>query len=254
MGAKGLALATLCVRTICGLILFFYCFRMCDFDLKFDTKYIKQLLKIGYPIAIAMILEFFGFNIVTIIMSRVSSLYAAAQSILITITSATFMVPLAISNAMAIKVGYSNGAKNYLDIKKYSVAGCTFAVGFMSICAMLFLLFPRQIISLFTIDENLIKVCIPVVMMSSIYQIFDGLQVSFSGILKGLKKTLFVTIAIVFGYWVVGIPLGYLLAFKFNFNLLGFWIGLAISIFTMCVVMGMFIRHLLNKLKKEYAN
>ncbi len=254
MGSSGLAVATLTVRTVCGLIIFLYCLRFINFKIKFDLKYVKQLLKVGYPISIAMMLEFLGFNIVTVIMGRISSLFAAAQSILITITSLTFMIPLAISNAIAIKVGYSNGARDFQDIKKYSFAGSMCALIFMTVCAIIFFLFPKEILSLLTCDRELINICLPIILVAAIYQIFDGLQVAFSGILKGLKQTLFVTIAMLCGYWLVGIPLGAVLAFKFHFELLGFWIGLATTIFTMCIVMGIFIAILFKKLKKEYSN
>ena len=253
MGAVGLAIATLLVRTLMGVVMLIYCFRLIDFKFKFDTAYIKQLLKVGSPIAFAMLFEFLGFNLITIFTARISSLYAAAQSVLITITSLVFMVPLAISNAIAIKVGFANGAKNYPDIKNYSFAGCTISFVFMFVSAILFYIFPRFFIGIFTTDEKLVEICVSIIVLASLYQVLDGLQVSFSGVLKGLKQTIYVTGAIILGYWIVGLPLGALLAYKYNMGLFGFWVGIAFAIAVMCLFMGTIIAIRFKKLKKLYS-
>ncbi len=253
MGAIGLAIATLLVRSIMGLILLLYCYKMISFEVKFDIEYVKGLLKVGYPIAIALLLEFCAFNSITVIMGRDSGLFAAAQSIVMTVTSLTFMIPLAISNAIAIKVGYANGAKNYPDLKRYSIAGSTLTTTFMLFCAIILFLFPKPILSLITTDNTLLSISIPVIFIAAIFQVFDGLQVAFSGILKGLKRTLFVTTAILCGYWLIGLPLGWILAYNFNMKLVGFWVGLAISLFAMCLFMGTSVALMFRKLKKEYS-
>ena len=61
----------------------------------------------------AVVIEFIGFNAITVILGRISGIYAAAQNIVCTITSVSFMIPFAISNATAVKVGFANGAKYY---------------------------------------------------------------------------------------------------------------------------------------------
>ena len=253
MGAVGLAISTLLVRTLMGIILLIYTFKLIDFNFKFEKMYVKQILKIGSPIALAMMFEFLGFNVITILTGRISSLLAAAQSILLTIVSLTYMVPLAVSNALAIKVGYANGARNYADIKKYSDAGSIIAVVFMFFAALVLYLFPKIIIGIFTQDTKLIEICTSIILLAALYQVLDGLQVAFSGILKGLKRTLIVTIAIVLGYWFVGLPLGATLAYKYNMGLFGFWVGIAFAIATMCLIMGIAIVYLFKKLRNDYS-
>lgn len=251
-GVVGLAIATVIVRSIMGLALLLYCFKSIKPKVKFDKIYVKQLLKVGYPISIALLLEFCAFNSITIIMGRISGLFAAAQSVVMTITSMTFMVPMAISNAIAIKVGFANGAKNYNELKNYSLAGMGLTFAFMTLCAVIMFLFPKQIISLITSDNQLLQICIPIILIAAVFQIFDGLQVAFGGILKGLKKTLFVTGAIILGYWILGLPLGAILALKYNMQLNGFWIGLAIAILIMAIFMGSAIVFMFKKLKTKY--
>lgn len=247
MGAVGIAVSALLLRTFEGLCLLVYCLSFIRVEKYFEFKYFKNLIKIGMPIAMAILFEFFAFNIITIIMGKVSGIYAASQNILLTITTATFMVPLAISNAIAVKVGFANGAKNFVDLKRYSYVGVSICVGFMALCALSFLLAPKFFINIFTQDEALLKTCVPIMMLAGIFQIFDGLQVSLGGIFKGLKQTKIVMLGDLGAYWGIGLPLGTLLAFKFHMYLFGFWVGLAISLFSLGIIL-LFI--LLKQFKK----
>lgn len=164
-----------------------------------------------------------------ILMGRVDSVYAAAQNVLNVISTASFVIPLSISNAIAVKVGFANGAKNLTDVKKYSITGVALSVGFMVFCGIFFASFPSFFAQIFTNDATLIAIVTPIMYAVAGFQCFDGLQVSCGGILKGLKKTFMVSLANFFGYILVGISLGAFLAFKMHLNLLGFWIGIGIS-------------------------
>jgi MATE family multidrug resistance protein len=250
MGAVGLAIATLLSRSLFGLILFLYCLKIIKIRPYKDLTYFTNLLKIGFPIASAMLLEILAFNLITILIGRVSGVYAAGQNILLTLSTATFMIPLAISNAIAIKVGFANGACNYEDVKKYSVSGIGISVFFMFICALAFIFFPNFFITIFTQDIALIKICVPILILMGFFQVFDGLQVSLGGVFKGLKKTNIVMLGNLFAYWIVGLPLGLLLAYKYNMNLYGFWIGITVSIFSLGIILLLIILREFNLIKR----
>ena len=252
LGVKGLAIATLVVRTFMGLILLWYTLRLMNLNIKLSGSYLKQLIKVGYPISIALALEFFAFNGITIIVGRMGGVFAAAQSIIITISSITFMVPLAISNAIAIKVGYANGARDYSELKRFSVAGVLLTLAFMLFCALLLNSSPEFFVKLFTDEKELLLVSVPVIYVVALYQIFDGAQVAFSGILKGLKMTKLVSVSIFCAYWVMGLPLGFLFAFHYHMDLLGFWIALAISLLIMGIILLSIILVKFAKLRKEF--
>lgn len=247
MGAIGLAVATILSRTLFGLILLFYCLSFIRVKKYRDFSYFSKLLKLGFPIAVAVLLEVGAFNLVTIFVGRISGTYAAAQNILLTISTATFMIPMAISNAIAVKVGFANGACNYVDLKKYSAGGVFMSILFMAICAVGFILFPEFFVKIFTNDSELIRICVPIMLLVGIFQIFDGLQVSLGGVFKGLKKTNIVMLGDFSAYWLVGLPLGFIFAFKYKMDLYGFWVGLAIAIFAL----GLFLLAFLLKYFKS---
>lgn len=237
LGVLGLAIASFIVRYFMGIVLLIYCFRLMNFKNYKDFDYYKSLIKIGIPISCAILVEFVAFNSIAILMGRVSGVYAAAQNLICTLTTVSFMVPLAISNAIAVKVGFANGAGNISDLKKYSFVGIVISVGFMACSAMIFATFPEFLVHLFTQDSTLIKISVPVIYVLAMFQVFDGLQVALSGIFKGIKKTGVVLLSNFIAYWLISIPLGYTLAFKFNLGLRGFWFGLCSAAVILCTIM-----------------
>ena len=249
LGALGLAVASFIVRYFMGFALLIYCFRMMNFNDYKDFEYYKNLIKIGIPISCAILVEFIAFNSIAIIMGRVSGVYAAAQNLVCTLTTISFMVPFAVSNAIAVKVGFANGAGNVKDLKRYSFVGTVICVGFMMCSACVFATFPHFLVGLFTSDSTLVKISVPILYVLAVFQVFDGLQVALSGIFKGMKKTGVVLVANFIAYWLVSIPLGCTLAFKYNLNLRGFWFGLATAAILLCAIMSTMLYKNVKKLE-----
>ena len=157
------------------------------------------------------------------------------------------MVPLAIGNAAGVKVGFSNGAKDYHSLKKYAITAMSMSTVFMASSSFLVASAPGIIVSLFTKDIQLIEVSIPIVYTLCFFQVFDGLQATLAGIFRGLKHTEVVMAANFIAFWLVAIPLGCLLALHFKLELIGFWYALIVSIIILCTIMFV---NLLQRFKK----
>ncbi len=249
MGAKGLAIASLLVRYFMGIVLFIYCFKKIKIQKHKDFNYYKEMLRVGLPSSLAIMIEFVAFNSITVIMGRVSGVYAAAQNIICTITSISFMVPLAIGNATGVKVGFSNGAKQYEDLKRYAYTALIMSAGFMACSALVVATAPGLVTSLFTSDPKLIEVCVPIIYTLCFFQVFDGLQATFAGIFRGLKHTEVVMIANFISFWLIAIPLGCILALHYKFNLIGFWYALIVSTIILCTIMYTNLRRRIKDLE-----
>lgn len=254
LGSRGAAIATLSVRSLMGLVMLVYIFRFIDFKSKIYYDYMKYLIKIGYPIGAALLLEFLAFNLITILVGRESGFLAATHSILTTISSSTFMVPFAISTALSVKVAYYFGANKPDEIKKFTLSGLIMGVGFMAIAGIIFAVFPKQLISLFTNNTDVIKIALPIMMIAAMYQVFDGFQVVMGGVLKGFKMTKFVSNAVFCGYWLVGMPVAIILVQKYKMSLQGYWIALAISLCVMGFLQAFMAQKKFNELKKRIIN
>lgn len=238
MGAIGLAIASLLTRYFMGIVLFIYCFKKIKIQKYKDKKYYIEILKVGAPSSLAILIEFVAFNSITVIMGKVAGFWAAAQNIICTITSVAFMVPLAIGNATGVKVGFANGAKDYLSLKKYVFTALSLSTVFMICSSIVVASAPGVIVSLFTKDIELVKVSIPIVYTLCFFQVFDGLQATFAGIFRGLKQTNIVMIANFVAFWLIALPLGYLLAINYNLQLIGFWYALIVSVIIQCAIMS----------------
>ena len=253
LGVKGLAIASLIVRTVGGIALLIYCIPFLKGHSKRTKTYIKELLKTGWPISFALFFEFLGFNITAVLVGKFSSMLAAAHNIIITITSLTYMFPMSVSNAMAIKVGFANGEKNMTDIKRYSLAGIYLSVIFMALNTLAYIFFPEFLLSLFTNDKNVILTALPIINIVHCYLFFDGIQCCCVGSLKGLKDTKPIMFTMAISYLLIGIPTGCILAFKFNIVLIGFWSGLALALFTACIISSTILLFRIKQMQKISA-
>ena len=258
MGVIGLAIASLITRYFMGFVLFFYAvyinkkkypqaLQKSTLSKREVYAFHKGLIKIGFPASIAILIEFVGFNFISIVMGRISAVYAAAHSILCTLSNLSFIIPFSFSIATSVKVGYTNGAKDYGELKNYVRTGLGMCFSVMVLSAVIMGLFPKFLISLFTNDTSLVNVCVPVVTVLCYFQVFDGMQIALSGIFRGLKNTKVVMLSNFIGYWVISIPLGCILGLKYHMNLYGFWWGILTAALITSAIM---YTNLIIKLKR----
>lgn len=252
LGVKGLAIATLTVRTIQAIVLFVYCMPFLRNSVRSTKNYIKDLIKTGWPISLALFAEFLGFNITAILVGKFSALFSAVHNIIITMSGITYMIPLSISNAIAIKVGFANGEKNIQDVKRYSAIGAMIVLAFMLASTIIYLKFPVQLIKIFTNDALVIKTGLPLISIVVCYLIFDGIQASSAGALKGLKQTKPIMYSTMFSYLFVGIPMGCVLAYHYHIVLVGFWSGLATALFVASIISTTLLIYNIKKIAKKY--
>ena len=105
----------------------------------------------------------------------------------------------------------------------------------MALMALTLLLFPHQLMGIF-IDRNLeenarvIELGVSFLVVAAVFQIADGAQVVGAGMLRGLHDTRVPMFIAGGGYWVVGIGIGSYLAFGLGWDGLGIWIGLAVGL------------------------
>lgn len=249
MGAKGLAVASLITRYFMGFVLLIYCCKRLVIQTGKVVGYYKDLIKVGLPFSLATFVEFAGFNVISVVMGRISGIYAAAHNLMCTLTSVAFMIPLAISNALAVKVGFTNGAIYFKSLKKYAYTGLGISALVMFCSAVVLGLFPEVFIRLFTNDTNLINICIPIVYVLCFFQMLDGLQVTLAGVFKGLKNTKIVMFSNILSYWIIAFPLGCILGLYYKMNLLGFWCSIFVSSLILCVIMFLVMRKKFSEFK-----
>jgi MATE family multidrug resistance protein len=226
----GLAWASLTVRTFMGLGLFVIAYKWWKSPFHIDWSFMKEMWKLGGPISISLFFEIMAFCSVTLLVGKFPSYQTAANNLALNIGSLAFMIPLSISAAVGVKVGHAFGERNKHAILTYAQASLFASFVFTFCMGCVFYLFPHAIMSLYTDDHLVLEWAKKLLFWVACFQLFDGAQVTITGILRGLSITRAASICIFIGYWIIGLPLGYYLGFEGGLEAQGFWIGLATSL------------------------
>ena len=191
---------------------------------------IVEILGLGGPVGIALFMEGSIFTTVSLFIGQLGVGLVAAHQVALSFTGLLFVVPLSLSFGVTIRVGQALGAGGYEEAISRTVVGITLSIFWGVAAALLILLFPTVIIGLYSNDPVVIRSAAPLLVYAAIYQVSDALQVSANGALRGYKDTRVPMVLIGIAYWVIALPLGYILGMT---NLLtpamgpsGFWVGL----------------------------
>ncbi len=239
---EGLAWASLSVRMFMGLGLFLFAYKWWRSNFLIDWSFMKEIWKIGGPISISLFFEIMAFCSVTLFIGKFAEIQTAANNLALNIGSLAFMVPLSVSAAASVKVGHAFGERNKNSILVYSQVSLFASFVFTLLMGLSFYFFPHAIMSLYTSDELVLDWAKKLLFWVACFQLFDGAQVTISGILRGLSITRAASVSIFIGYWLVGLPLGYYLGFYSGLEAQGFWIGLAISLAVVAIMLGVILR------------
>lgn len=191
-----------------------------------EWRYISELLRIGTPIGISMTMEVTMFAVVGLIMGSLGTFAVAAHQIALNFASVTFMLAFGLSAAITVRVGQVYGRSGIKQARFSGFSGIAVSVAFMCFTALVMFLLPEQIVSLYTSDPELRQIAVTLIYMAAIFQVSDGLQVSGSGALRGLKDTKVPMIVNLIAYWIIGLPLGYYFGIIEEWGPQGLWIGL----------------------------
>lgn len=191
---------------------------------------IRSLMKLGIPAAGQIVMEVGAFGAATVMAGKLTPVALAAHQIALNCASFTYMVPLGTSAAAAVAVGHAVGAGNGPQARRAGWLALSVGVCFMACAAVVFLLAPHFILDIYTNQEAVVGMGVPLLAMAAAFQVFDGIQTIATGALRGLGETRAPMLANLAGYWLFGLPLGYTLCFLRNRGILGLWTGLTLAL------------------------
>jgi MATE family multidrug resistance protein len=192
----------------------------------FEPIRIRRLALLGAPAGGQIFVEISIFGMVTFLIGTMGRLSLAGHEIALNCASFTFMVPFAISAAAAVRVGQAVGRKSPAEASAAGWAAIALGAGAMAVFSAIYFLFPHLIAGSFTKDPAVIAATIPLLFVAAIFQFFDGLQITATGALRGAGNTHAGLIVQIIGYWIIGLPIGYLIAFHNHRGAVGLWLGL----------------------------
>ncbi len=238
MALNGAGWATFFSRLFMGLVIMYYVMKAKRFN-KFDTKFnfsrlnfhvIRKILNLGIPSAFQYIFEVGAFSSAVIIVGWLGTKQLAAHQIAINLASISFMMTLGISSAGAIRVANAVGKQDIKEVRKAGFTAIVLGELVMASCGIIFIIFRKFLPSLYISDPIVISYASTLLIIAAIFQISDGTQAVGIGILRGLTDVRIPTLITFIAYWVIALPVGYLLGFTFHLQVVGVWIGLLIGL------------------------
>lgn len=209
----------------------------------------KELLKIGVPIGFAIFFETAVFAAVTLFMSRYDTQTIAAHQSALNFASTLYMIPLSICLALTILVGFEAGAARLRDAKQYARLGIGTAAGMSIVTAIILLVFQHGVASLYSDEPAVIELTKHFLIYAIFFQLSDAIAAPIQGALRGYKDVNSPFLLAFIAYWVIGLPLGYVLANYTSQGPYGYWLGLISGLAVAAV--SLFLR--LAYMQKKYA-
>jgi MATE family multidrug resistance protein len=195
-----------------------------------DGRRMWALFRLGAPAATQILLEIGAFSAATALCARLGAVPLSGHEIALNCAAFMYMVPLGIGSAAAVRVGQQLGRGDPEGARRAGWSAIVIGAGFMLGSGLLFVSIPRLIARLFSPDPTVIRVGAALLLVAAAFQLFDGLQTVATGALRGAGDTRTPMFANFVAYWMIGLPLGYFLAFPMAWGALGIWIGLCIGL------------------------
>lgn len=214
---------------------------------------LRRMLRLGIPIGIQYVLEFGAFAFVALMMGWLGTRQMAGHQVAINLASLTFMVPLGVGDAASVLVGHAVGRADPAGARASARAALACGAGFMCCTALLFLMLPGTLARLYSTDATVVALAAALVPLAGIFQVFDGLQVVAGGILRGLGETRVAMAVNVLGYWLLGLPVSYLLGIRAGWGPVGLWWGLVVGLGVVAAVLLTRVRAALGRQQARVA-
>jgi len=213
-----------------------------------DLMRIRRLIALGLPAALQITLEIGVFALVTALIGRLGATALAGHQIALNTVSLTYMVPLGISSAAAVRVGQAIGRKDPDGAARAGGSAIFFGALFMTLAGITLLVIPRWIARIYTPDPNVIRNTVLLLAAGAAFQLFDGIQTVATGALRGAGDTRTPMICHFTAYWIIGLPLGAWLCFRRNWGAFGLWSGLSLALILIGIVLLLVWRRTVGRL------
>jgi MATE family multidrug resistance protein len=203
----------------------------------FNPTRLWRLLALGLPAASQVGAEVGVFALATALSGMLDPISSASHQIALNLAGVAFMVPLGLGSAGAVRVGHAVGAG---DRARAAAAGWTailLAICFMVVAAAAFVVVPRQLIGLFSVDPAVLSVGTSLLFLAAVFQLFDGIQGVITGTLRGIGDTRTPMVVNLVAHWLFGLPVGYVLCFVIGWGVYGLWVGLSLGLIVTGVIL-----------------
>jgi MATE family multidrug resistance protein len=247
LGLTGSGIATLLARTLSSVVIFWWLRSDKAMRAAWPTRWLapvswerlKEMLHVGLPAAGGLLFEGGAFAAATVMMGWIGVASLAAHQVALTLAAMTFMVALGLAMAVGMRISAAVGAGQSARLRPIWAGSVGMGASMAFLMTFIFLVFGRQVSALFIADPIVISISAKLLVVAAVFQIFDGNQVINSSALRGLTDVRVPAIITFIAYWVIALPLGYMLGIRWGYGATGIWIGLAVGLAVAAVFLGL---------------
>ena len=255
LGYMGSAWASFIARTSMGLAFLWLVFnsslsseiRKYYFKVKLNIKDISNLARIGFNSGLQFTFEVAAFSVAGLMAGTFGKEHLDAHGIALNLAALTYMFSSGISSAATIRAGTFCAQNNWLAVKRASVASVQLVLVVMGSFAILFMAGASVFPSAFSKEHDIVELSSRLLVIAAMFQLFDGIQVTMIGILRGLQDVKIPTYVTLVAYWIIAIPLAYLLAYKAEMKTIGIWIALLVALALVAITLSWRLFRILRK-------
>lgn len=259
MGAEGAGLGTLLARIIAPILMIAYFLRKARYRvylngfslLNYSWQTIRQLLRMGIPIASQMFMEASAFVGTGIMMGWLGTVAMSANHITMILSNCAFMIVLSIGAATTIRISHCYGARNISDLSLAAKASYHLVLAWNLIAAIAFISLRHYIPQLFTTNTEVLILASDLLVFIALFQFSDGIQNVSIGILRGIQDVKIIMPIAFISYWLLNLPVGYLLGFTLGMGAEGLILGFTFGLSAAAVLLIIRIR---RSVKRLYFN
>ena len=210
---------------------------------KIDTEALWEVTRLGVPIGITIIAEVGLFTAASIMVGWFGAIELAAHVVVLQIASVTFMVHLGLSGVATIRAGRAVGEKDEDRLRKGGVVALSMSFVFSVLTVILFVFWPDPLVDLFLAEdeparEAVIDIARALMVLAALFQLTDGMQAIGIGLLRGVQDTRVPMILAGTGYWLIGVPISYVLSQHMGYGPSGVWMGLVVGLSVVAVMLN----------------
>lgn len=192
----------------------------------YDMAVFKRILKIGVPSGLQYIFEVGAFSAAAIMVGWTGAIPLAAHQIALNLSAITYMTSTGIAAAGTIRIGNQLGRKDIPTLRRAGLTCFIMAAVMMAGFGAVFIIGKSVLPAIYVDDPEVIGVASLLLVIAAFFQISDGVQAVGLGVLRGLADVKVPTIVVMIAFWLISIPLGYVLAFPLGMKAQGIWYGL----------------------------
>ncbi|MGM0417857.1 MAG: MATE family efflux transporter [Thermodesulfobacteriota bacterium] len=211
-----------------------------------------DILKLGLPIGGTLFMECSIFACITLFIGVLGPAVVGGHQITLNYSGLIFSIPLSIGMAVTIRTGHSIGSKDPYAARFSCIIGSAAAILIAFITLVFTRLYPELIASFYTTEPDVIKTAVVLLKTAALYQVSDALMITCQSALRGYKDTNVTFLMTFTAYWIITLPLGYIISMTdiiiSPMGAQGFWISLIVGL----TISGILLSLRLKKVSNDY--